>query len=158
MNERAFERILLLSIQPDLASRILNGSKTVELRRVRPRITAGSIVLVYASTPVKALMGWFVVGQLLEADPAELWAKVQSSAGLTREQFDTYFTGSKRAFGITVQNAYAFSNPVTLDTLREIWNGFHPPQCYRYFSLKELNHGYPLLEVRAAALVSAREP
>ncbi|MEM9926802.1 MAG: ASCH domain-containing protein, partial [Cyanobacteria bacterium P01_D01_bin.50] len=38
--------ILLLSIKPEYASKIFSGQKTVELRRVRTRLTIDDIVLV----------------------------------------------------------------------------------------------------------------
>ncbi len=53
--------VLLLSMQPEYAKKIFNGEKTVELRRVRPKLIAGDLVLVCASCPQKALLGLFVV-------------------------------------------------------------------------------------------------
>ena len=53
----ADRRVLLLLIHSRFAERILAGSKTVELRRVRPGIEPGDRVLLYASSPVRGLTG-----------------------------------------------------------------------------------------------------
>jgi predicted transcriptional regulator len=70
--------ILLISIKPEYANKIFEGSKTVELRRVRPRLREDDIVIVYASCPEKALVGWFEVEDIIEEHPNKLWNKVEN--------------------------------------------------------------------------------
>ena len=42
---------LLLSIRPTFVERIIDGTKTAELRRVRPTVRPGQDVLIYGSSP-----------------------------------------------------------------------------------------------------------
>ena len=42
-------RALVLSLKPRFAGAILAGTKTVEVRRVMPRITVPTLALLYAS-------------------------------------------------------------------------------------------------------------
>ena len=52
------KRDVLMSIRPQYASKILDGRKTVELRRKFPEVGAiGATVLIYSSSPVKAIVG-----------------------------------------------------------------------------------------------------
>lgn len=131
--------VLLLSIRPEHANKIFNGTKKVELRRVRPRrITEGSKVLVYVSSPVKALVGSFEIERVVEALPTELWVRVQEEAGINREQFYNYYDGATRGIGIYLQKTKRFSKPLKLAQIRELWENFCPPQCYRYLNPDEI--------------------
>jgi len=129
---------LLLSIRPEYANKIFEGTKTVELRRTRPRLEAGDWVLVYVSTPVKALMGMVEVGRVMEAHPSLLWPHVREHAGITRWQFDHYYTGADRAYGIFLKSLRQLPIPIKLGHLRELIDGFVPPQSYRYLTYDEV--------------------
>jgi predicted transcriptional regulator len=126
--------VLLMSIRPEFAAKILSGRKTFELRRVRPRISAGETILVYASYPVQAILGEFVVSNVIEASPSRLWAITRHRSGLTRRQFREYFQGAHTAYGIEVREVTRLERPVALDKIRHTWPGFRPPQSYMYLS------------------------
>lgn len=132
--------ILLLSIRPEHAKKIFNGTKKVELRRIKPRrIDVGCKVLVYVSSPVKALVGYFEIEQIIEELPNKLWGRVQYEAGLDREQFDNYYNGASIGIGIYLQKIRRFSQPLDLSQIRKLWKNFYPPQCYRYLKPEEVN-------------------
>lgn len=57
--------ILLLSIKPEYADKILAGKKTVELRRVRTRLEAGDLVLVYVTSPQQNLVASLEVERVI---------------------------------------------------------------------------------------------
>jgi predicted transcriptional regulator len=128
---------LLLSIRPKYAELIFKGEKTVELRRVKPKITAGDIVLVYVSSPTKALLGAFEVDKVVESSPESLWAKVNNIAGITEAEFIDYYEGTEKAYGIFIKKSWHLDTPLGLSNLKKAWNNFHPPQSYRYVSVKE---------------------
>lgn len=125
-------KILLLSIRPRYAEKIFSGEKTVELRRTKPRIEAGDLVLVYTSSPRCALTGAFVVANVMTGTPEVIWRKCGSKAEIEREAFNAYYEGAKSAFAIGIERAWTFDRPVTLRELRRRMKGFHPPQSYRY--------------------------
>lgn len=130
-------RALLLSIRPKYAEKIFNGTKTIELRRVRPRLSAGDLVFVYASSPVKALLGGFEVACVVAGPPSELWDKVKSEAGVNRCEFNDYFKGARQGFGIVLRKAWPLDKPIKLEKLRSRKTNFRPPQSYHYFSQDE---------------------
>ena len=129
---------LLLSIRPRFADMIFAGTKTVELRRTRPRVGKGDLVLVYVSAPVKSLVGAFLVATVIETTPGALWKRAGRRAGVTKVEFDAYFIGATNAFGIELCCQWKLEEPAPLATLRNRRRGFHPPQVYRYLSQKDL--------------------
>lgn len=130
---------LLLSIRPEYADKIFSGIKTVELRRIRPRVKKGDSVLIYVSSPKKELIGGFEVEKVVEAAPSNLWLDVMGCAGLTEEVFNAYFYGSKRAYGIYIKRVWHLPAPLGLSLLKKNLANFHPPQSYRYLSIQEAN-------------------
>jgi predicted transcriptional regulator len=130
--------ILLLSIRPQYADKIFDGTKTVELRRIRPKLEAGDWVLVYVSTPVQALIGMFQVDRVEESSPNRLWTQVRGQAGVTRKEFDLYYMGADRAYGIFLKTTRQLPQPINLEYLKQVLSGFQPPQSYRYLTQDEI--------------------
>jgi predicted transcriptional regulator len=127
-------RTLLLSIRPEHAARIFSGEKTVELRRIRPRVESGDTVLVYVTAPEMSLAGGFEVSRVYESPALRLWREVGSESGLDRSAFIEYFDGSESAYAIGVRSVWRLPHAVTLEKLRERVPGFLPPQSYWYLS------------------------
>lgn len=131
--------VLLLSIRPKHAEHLFRGSKTVELRRIRPGVKTGDHVLVYISSPKRALGGVFEVADVVNGTPNDVWRKCGSKTSLTIDEFRRYFAGTSMAYGIIVSRVRALGKNVPLSTLREQWPGFHPPQGYRYLTWDEVD-------------------
>lgn len=132
-------RILLLSIRPKYANKIFEGIKDVELRRTRPRLCEGDLVIVYASSPKKALIGAFEVKKVIQKPLEDLWSEVQEKAGVSYEDFCFYYKGLSVGCGIFLNRTYYFHEPIELDRLRKEWDNFRPPQSYRYLKPNEVN-------------------
>ncbi len=142
------KQALLLSIRPEFAQKLFEGRKTVELRRVRPHVRTGDWVLVYVSSPVKALVGGFEVRQIVGDEIGSLWRKVRGEAGITLEQFKAYYAGASVGFGIFLQNPWEFQDPLGLNILRKHFIGFHPPQGYQYLGSKQTRELLSLVSSR----------
>lgn len=125
---------LFLSIRPEYARRILAGQKSVELRRTRPLVPDGAVLLLYVSSPVMALRALSSVQGVTSAPPDRLWPTIKERAGVTRSEFDSYFAGADQAYAIHLGKVYCLSPPVELARLREVWPSLNPPQTYRYFT------------------------
>ncbi len=124
----------LISIRPRFAEMIFSGVKTVELRRVCPKITAGDLALVYVSSPAMELRGSFEVARIISASPAALWKKVGKKSGITKAEFFAYFRGKKKAHALVIRRAWKLASPVCLKTLRQRTGGFRPPQNFHYLN------------------------
>jgi predicted transcriptional regulator len=114
-----------------------SGSKTAELRRVCPRISAGDLALVYVSSPAKELQGAFEIGKIISASPLALWKKAGKKSGITRKEFLAYFQGKTKAHALIIKRAWKLPVPICLDTLRRRKGGFRPPQNFHYLKRNE---------------------
>lgn len=126
--------VLLLSLKPRFAMSILNGTKTVELRRVAPTVEPGHIVLIYASSPVRQLLGKCRVVSLDVGPKSAIWERYGSQCGVTEAEYEAYFEGVQDAVAIVVDSPCTLQEPPSLATLRNRMAGFRPPQSFRYLS------------------------
>ncbi|MEG4213328.1 ASCH domain-containing protein [Microcoleus sp. S13_B4] len=132
--------ILLLSIRPEYANKIFDRTKTVELRRVRPRLlNKGDLVVIYVSSPEKAVLGSFKVDNIVEKPIADLWEEVEKIAGISHENFYDYYKGVKIGVGIFLKDIHRFSQPVELHRLRNKLPNLKPPQSFRYLTTNQFN-------------------
>src|SRR5690606_24827530 len=106
LGKMSCSKFLFLSIRPRFADQIFAGTKTVELRRVRHKVSPGDAVIVYVSGATKAVLGAFRVAGLYEAAPSSVWRKFGGKLGLTKTEFDSYFEGREVAFGIEISCAW----------------------------------------------------
>jgi predicted transcriptional regulator len=126
-------RPLLLSLRPRFAQAILEGSKTVELRRTRVAAPPGTHLLLYASAPIMAVVGMAALGERHTARPSTIWRRHRAELGLSLAEFNQYLAGAQHATALTITDAQALPDPFTLAWLRShAW--FQPPQSYRYIA------------------------
>ncbi len=137
------KRAIFLTVRKKYSDKIFDGTKTVELRRMRPKhLDVGDWVFVYVPSPFSHLVGGFKVGQIIEATPSALWDISGDYTGVTREEYNYYFTGASKGIGIFINQAVRFGKPIALQELKLLIPGFHAPQSFRYATsgdLKQLN-------------------
>ena len=144
-------KIVLMSIRPRYSRRIFSGAKRFELRRTPIKLAAGDVVVVYESAPSKAIVGAFVVGDVHRGGVRRLWRDLGAEFGVSDEEYRAYFDGAETAHAIEVRKVVEVE-PVPLETLRERFNGFRPPQSYMFWR-EALDL---LVGRRAARRISAR--
>lgn len=128
----------LISIRPTYAEAILAGEKTVELRRRIPTIDLGTRLWIYATQPVRAVVGSAVVDEVIEGSPAQIWERYMDKIAVDRCEYDEYFSGKDRAVGIVLSHIVK-RNRIGIEQLREIRKGFHPPRVLVRLSRRESN-------------------
>lgn len=134
----AAERLVLLSVRPRFADALLDGTKTVEVRRRPVQLHAGTLCLLYASSPTRALTGALILAGVDHGSPDELWRRHGPRTGLTRVEYDDYLDGRSTACALVVASPIAFDTAVPLPELRRRNDGFVPPQSYRFVHDGEL--------------------
>lgn len=145
-------RALFISLRPRFAELLLNGRKTVELRRIQPAVSPGTLVLLYASSPLRALVGTGVVLTVSVASSDEIWTRLGSLTGLSRAEYDRYFHGADTAVGISLCDLRRLERPLPLPELRKGRSWFRPPQSFRYFDARQVaSFGLPMAEHRRCA-------
>jgi predicted transcriptional regulator len=123
---------LFLSVKPVFAKKILEGTKTIELRRIRPHVAPGQSVLIYSSSPEMSLIGRAFIAEILCDSPMKLWNQVRAHAGISRSEYDAYFEGASMAIGLRLGRTQRLRTPIPLRELRARWPWFQPPQSYRF--------------------------
>jgi predicted transcriptional regulator len=126
----------IISIRPHFAEAILSGAKTVELRRRIPSIEIGTRLWIYATRPTGAVIGSAILEKIVTQSPSELWASCGDKAAVDRITFDNYFDGVSVALGLFLSNVCR-SAPVDISRLRQMRQGFHPPQVIARLSMAE---------------------
>lgn len=129
-------KTILYSIKPEYMNLILSGNKTVELRKRVPTLQKNDKILLYASSPQKALVGIIEVLDVFIEPIERLWIRASNTACIDFETFRNYYLGKDSGVGIVLQKPKKFLNPISLEDLRTHWRGFSPPQDYRYVTLE----------------------
>lgn len=127
---------ILISIRPNFADAIFNGSKTVEIRRKIPTIQLGARLWIYVTKPVGEVRGIARVTDIVEGDPDAVWHACGSRTGLVRSDFDDYLDGSAKAYGLVLQEVRA-GRPASMVVLRTLRANFHPPQVITRLTIAE---------------------
>ena len=126
------QRDVVLSIKPVYSEKILEGRKTVELRRRFPvSAPSGAIAYIYATSPIKAMVGTAEIRDVLKLPIEQIWAEFETSVSIERNKFDKYFEGLNEGYALVFEDVKAFSRPLPLSELRERF-GFEPPQSFLY--------------------------
>jgi predicted transcriptional regulator len=136
MNEH--DRALLLSVRPRFAQSILAGTKTAEIRRQRPAVHPGTLVIIYATRPVGAIVGTARIADVSQGTPDEMWELHHARAGVTRPEFDDYLSGAEIAYILLLSMIQQLEPLLTLEQIRAE-TAFQPPQSYRYVNQNMLH-------------------
>jgi len=123
----------LLSIKPEYAEKILSGDKEYEFRR-RAFRNPSSVdrVIMYASSPIQRIIGFFSIADVVEGRPEELWSRFKDVSGITERQvFMDYFSEKETGFAIEIAEAVSLEQPV--DPWEHL-NEFHPPVSFIYLN------------------------
>lgn len=124
-----------MSIKPQFAQLIKSQKKTVELRRVAPKVEAGDVLVIYESSPVKRITACCEIEKIIVLEPEKLWEIVNSSSGLTRDDFFAYFNGKEKAVGIKIKNVRIAETQIALNIISERMKA---PQSYRYLTEEQV--------------------
>lgn len=128
---RPAPRPLLMSLRPRFAQAILEGVKTVELRRTRVSAPLGTLLVLYASSPVMSVVGVATLTSSETSSLETIWQRYGPHLGLSAQEFYDYLAGAEHATALSMANAQPLTDPLTLATLRT-YSAFRPPQSYRY--------------------------
>lgn len=131
--------VLVVSIKPKYMQQILEGNKLIELRKCKPSLeTKNLIVVLYCTTPVKAVVGFCSIEELIEESPNSMWKNFSEIVGISKEDFFSYYENSNKAFGIRLSNLIKLKQNISLENIRTKIPNFSPPQTYKYFNSKDL--------------------
>ena len=119
---------VLLSIKPKYIEEIEKGFKLYEFRRIIFK-KATNEIFVYATAPIKQIVGKICVDTIIEDTPKNLWTKFKKNAGINKRDFFEYFSGKEKGYAIKIKYFESFKEPINpyIENPK-----FVPPQSYAY--------------------------
>jgi predicted transcriptional regulator len=121
---------ILISIKPKYADLILAGTKQVELRKRSAKIAPGTRLLIYSTSPRKALVGEACVSFAERLPLDELFARYGAIAHVTRDEFRAYYSNDVDGVALGLAFVMRYADPLGMERLRDLDHGFRPPQSY----------------------------
>jgi len=122
---------ILLSIKPNFVELIFRKVKRYEFRKKISKRYNIKEVMIYSTSPIKKVVGSFIIGEITYASPKVLWGKCKDYAGIDEYSFFKYFNEKILGYAIEIKNICEYSIP--FDPFKIIPN-FHPPQSFYYFN------------------------
>ncbi|MBO5662260.1 MAG: ASCH domain-containing protein [Alphaproteobacteria bacterium] len=101
---------ILLAIKPEFVEKILNGQKKFEFSRRIPSANVDKIII-YATAPVKKVVGVARVREIISMSPNDLWNVTHEFAGIGRDFFDSYFLGRDVGHDYVLENVQKYKVP-----------------------------------------------
>lgn len=133
MSSRQNSNIVLLPIQPRYASAIADGGKSVEFRKSKFRERVSHVV-VYSSSPIKKVLGYFPVTEISEMSPQMLWRRYKSQGGIDYKSFKEYYSGAYTGVAISIPEFFHLKKPAQLSDINPTLKA---PQSFLYLSQKD---------------------
>lgn len=121
---------VVLSIKPEFADKIFDGSKKFEFRKVIFKNEKVKTIIVYCSSPVQKVIGEFEIEKIINHDIDTLWNITQNFSGITEQYFYQYFANKEQGFAIKIKKVKKYRNP---RCLRKDYD-LVPPQSFAYYS------------------------
>lgn len=119
---------VILSIKPIYAEKILNGEKTIELRKSIFKKNNIKKVIIYASSPISKVIGEFEIESILHDEINELWKKTKKENGVDIEFFKQYFENKEKGYAIKIKNTKRYKVPYNIYEKY----GIKAPQSFSY--------------------------
>lgn len=138
---------VILSIKPHYAEKILSEQKRFEFRKkIWKKEKKIKTVFLYATAPVKKIVGFFTINKILKENPKKLWSLCKKNAGISKSDFFKYFDSSSQGYAIETKNAIRYDVALEKETLFSTFSvpenlerkvlpcTFNVPQNFMYIS------------------------
>jgi len=119
---------IILSIKPEFANKIFDGTKKFEFRRLLFKNKKVKNVVVYASAPISKVIGEFEIDTIFHQDLTSLWDRTSKFSGISEDYYLKYFNGKENGYAIQVKNPKKYKNELCI---KESF-GLNPPQSFAY--------------------------
>jgi DNA modification methylase len=120
---------VVLPVKPKYVEKIIKGGKKYELRKTLFKATSEDKIYIYAMSPIKKIVGYFRIGNIIKGNPEELWQSINTLSGLEHDEFINYFKNNETGYAIEINNLVTFDNPIVP---QNIIDNFSPPRSFIY--------------------------
>lgn len=131
---------LLMSIRPAFAEKLLDGSKSIEIRKRFSKRWIGHDVVLYASKPQGSLVGKAKINSVTKDVPTNIWSQFESKIGCSKSDFDAYVGSATEVAAIEIKDAVPYWGSVPLKQLSTVLSlKLTPPQSYCEVSSRKIS-------------------
>ena len=115
---------VLMSIKPEFVDKILTGEKQYEFRKsiFKEKVER---IYIYSTYPVKKIVGYFEVDEIIYKSPEELWNSYSEVSGISEKDFFKYFKDHEKGYAIKINNLKVFNEFIEM-------KDFTAPQSFCY--------------------------
>ncbi len=121
-------KAVLLSIKPEFAHKIFDGSKKYEFRKAVFKDDSVKRVIVYSSSPEQKVIGEFDIDCILNGTPSEIWSQTRQFSGISQEFYEDYFHDRTSAYAIKVASTKLYEQKKKLSD----FGIMYAPQAFAY--------------------------
>ena len=121
-------KAVLLSIKPEFAHKIFDGTKKYEFRKQIFKDSSIKKVIVYSSSPEQKVTGEFKIDTILSDTPSAIWLQTRDYSGISQAFYDEYFRGRQNAYAIKVASTRIYEQKKDLSDFDIMF----PPQSFAY--------------------------
>ncbi|NIZ19524.1 ASCH domain-containing protein [Entomospira culicis] len=114
---------IVLSIKPQYASLILSGEKRYEYRKSIPKKKIAR-VYIYVTSPIKKIVGYFTVEEIIYKHVDDLWQETSATAGISQHDFYIYFKNRNHGYAFKIKKVFHLTKPRKLKSVA--------PQSFHY--------------------------
>lgn len=130
--------VVLISIHPEYAEKILSGEKRLEFRR-QWAVRQVSRLVIYVTSPVQQIAGIVQLEEVHRGSKNHLWKlAVNKGGGISRRKLFEYMEGKQEGVALELSKLIKFDEG-GLSPSQVFGNNFKPPQSFRYLSPAELS-------------------
>jgi predicted transcriptional regulator len=126
------EKFMMVSIKPKFVEKIIEGEKLIELRKCKPNVNNGDYLIIYATTPIKAVVAYAKIKSISYEPISDFWFEHGDKTGISFNEYQSYYNNQSHAVGIEFEDLQILSTIIELDTLRRRHGIFNPPQTFKY--------------------------
>lgn len=119
---------IIMSIKPEYATQIFDGTKRYEFRRVCPKDNINRMYIHVCGENPSEIQGIATVEEVISGTPAEIWNICKDYAGVPIDKFYQYFEGRRCACAYKIADAKRLNTPISIQEL----NMRHIPQSFSY--------------------------
>lgn len=124
-------KTVLLSVKPTYAHLLVSGIKTIELRRRFPEdLKEGTRCIVYATSPVKKVIGECTIKKVHGLAIHSLWKKYGHDAMVSWADFSRYYENTDMGYALEITKPISYEKHIELNKIAN--EVISAPQSYRY--------------------------
>jgi predicted transcriptional regulator len=121
---------ILISLHKKYVQRMLDGTKSIELRRRALHVSGGTRVWIYSKSPYAVVEAFAIIDRVIRAKPRDLWNEYKDRVGISKSDFESYFLDVSMGCALVLRDIQRLPYSVSLSEIRDHASSFQPPQFF----------------------------